>query len=92
MPRPRRIETAARTGESLRRSVPCCALSSRPPAHRHHHRASLSGIRKIRHVIIIMQENRSFDSYFGTYPGADGIPARNGRIHRLPARPADEAL
>jgi len=29
----------------------------------------------IRHVIIIMQENRSFDSYFGTFPGADGIPA-----------------
>jgi phospholipase C len=23
-----------------------------------------------------MQENRSFDHYFGTYPGADGIPAR----------------
>ena len=34
----------------------------------------LSGIHKIRHVVIIMQENRSFDSYFGTYPGADGIP------------------
>ncbi len=29
---------------------------------------------KIDHVVIIMQENRSFDSYFGTYPGADGIP------------------
>ena len=29
----------------------------------------------IQHVIIIMQENRSFDSYFGTFPGADGIPA-----------------
>ena len=27
----------------------------------------------------IMQENRSFDSYFGTYPGADGIPMRHGR-------------
>src|SRR5216684_9311771 len=25
-----------------------------------------------------MQENRSFDSYFGTYPGADGIPMQNG--------------
>jgi phospholipase C len=36
------------------------------------------GIHKIRHVVIIMQENRSFDSYFGTYPGADGIPMRNG--------------
>ena len=35
----------------------------------------LVGIHKIQHVIIIMQENRSFDSYFGTYPGADGIPA-----------------
>ena len=37
-----------------------------------HHRHD--GIHKIRHVVIIMQENRSFDSYFGTYPGADGIP------------------
>jgi len=27
-----------------------------------------AGIHKIKHVIIIMQENRSFDSYFGTYP------------------------
>jgi phospholipase C len=37
-----------------------------------------TGIHKIKHVIVIMQENRSFDSYFGTYPGADGIPMRNG--------------
>jgi len=29
----------------------------------------------IKHVIIIVQENRSFDSYFGTFPGADGIPS-----------------
>jgi len=32
-------------------------------------------IHKIRHVIVVMQENRSFDSYFGTFPGADGLPA-----------------
>jgi phospholipase C len=38
-----------------------------------------SGIQKIKHVVIIMQENRSFDSYFGTYPGADGIPMRKGK-------------
>ncbi len=37
-----------------------------------------AGIHKIRHVVVIMQENRSFDSYFGTYPGADGIPTQNG--------------
>jgi phospholipase C len=33
-------------------------------------------IHRIRHVIVVMQENRSFDNYFGTYPGADGIPRR----------------
>ena len=33
-----------------------------------------NGIHLIRHVVVIMQENRSFDSYFGTYPGADGLP------------------
>jgi len=36
----------------------------RPPA----------GLEKIDHIVIIMQENRSFDHYFGTFPGADGIP------------------
>ena len=36
------------------------------------------GIHKITHVIVIEQENRSFDSYFGTYPGADGIPVQDG--------------
>jgi phospholipase C len=38
-----------------------------------------TGIHKIRHVVVIMQENRSFDNYFGTFPGADGIPMRHGK-------------
>ena len=38
-----------------------------------------TGISKIKHVVIITQENRSFDSYFGTYPGADGIPMQDGK-------------
>jgi phospholipase C len=33
---------------------------------------------KIKHVVVVMQENRSFDSYFGTFPGADGIPMTGG--------------
>jgi phospholipase C len=28
----------------------------------------------IRHLVVLMQENHSFDNYFGTYPGAEGIP------------------
>ena len=50
-------------------SVP---LTAAPPGQ------PLEGIHKIQHVVIIMQENRSFDSYFGTFPGADGIPMKNG--------------
>jgi phospholipase C len=46
-----------------------------------------TGIHKIRHVVIIMQENRSFDSYFGTYPGADGIPGLAGNPGTVPCAP-----
>ncbi|MDQ6776171.1 MAG: alkaline phosphatase family protein [Actinomycetota bacterium] len=46
-----------------------------------------TGIQKIKHVVIIMQENRSFDHYFGTYPGADGIPGLAGNPGALPCVP-----
>jgi phospholipase C len=39
---------------------------------------SLTGIHQIQHVVVLMQENRSFDQYFGTFPGANGIPMSNG--------------
>ena len=32
----------------------------------------------IQHIVIINQENRSFDHYFGTFPGAVGIPMDGG--------------
>ena len=37
------------------------------------------GIFKLNHLIFIVQENRSFDHYFGTYPGADGIDLEHGK-------------
>lgn len=40
----------------------------------------------IQHVIIVMKENRSFDNYFGTFPGADGAThgrLSNGRLVQL---------
>jgi phospholipase C len=40
--------------------------------------SAAADIHKIKHVIVIQQENRSFDSYFGTYPGVDGIPMQDG--------------
>src|SRR5260370_28567712 len=47
-----------------------------------------SGIHKIQHVVVIMQENRSFDQYFGTYPGADGLPTQNGQFTTCVPDPA----
>ncbi len=35
-------------------------------ARRHH------GMRKIKHIVFIVKENRTFDNYFGTFPGVDG--------------------
>jgi phospholipase C len=49
------------------------ALTAPAGTHRKPPKAPV-GIHKIKHVIVIMQENRSFDHYFGTYPGADGFP------------------
>ena len=37
--------------------------------------ASLSTKTPIKHFVVLMQENHSFDNYFGHYPGADGLPA-----------------
>jgi phospholipase C len=45
---------------------------------RQHVLSTACDIHCIQHVVVIMQENRSFDSYFGTFPGAAGIPMQSG--------------
>jgi phospholipase C len=45
----------------------------------------------IRHIVFIIKENRTFDHYFGRYPGADGAThglTLDGR--RIPLRPAPD--
>ena len=36
--------------------------------------------RKIKYVFVLFQENRSFDFYFGTYPGANGLFSQNSTL------------
>ena len=58
--------------------VAACAIPASVGASQHR-----DPIHKIRHVVIVMQENRSFDEYFGTFPGADGLPRDSrGRFTR----------
>lgn len=50
--------------------------------------AALSG-NYIKHVVIMIQENRSFDNLFATFPGADGTTT--GKIHTGQSVPLHEA-
>jgi phospholipase C len=73
----RRLITAAAALAAL--VSPACALAT--PA---------EGIHNIQHVVMVMQENRTFDNYFGTYPGANGIPPGvciPDKVHKTCGRP-----
>ena len=42
-----------------------------------------AGMSKIQHIVFLIKENRSFDNYFGTYPGAYGAtsgPISDGTV------------
>jgi phospholipase C len=45
----------------------------------------------IQHIVVIFQENVSFDHYFGTYPNAMNLPGESSFI-ALPASPAVDGL
>jgi phospholipase C len=36
---------------------------------------------RVKHVFVIYQENRSFDSYFGSFPGADNLASPLAQMH-----------
>jgi len=46
-------------------------------------RAGSTGVEKIQHVIVIYQENWSFDGLYGKFPGADGLANAGERIRQL---------
>ena len=45
--------------------------------------AQPAGLEKIQHVIVIYQENWSFDGLYGRFPGADGIANAGERIRQM---------
>ncbi|MFF0436999.1 phosphocholine-specific phospholipase C [Streptomyces sp. NPDC004327] len=57
----------AATGSLLPPSLQA-AMAAEPPA---------GGMSAVRHVVVLMQENRSFDHYFGTLRGVRGFGDRN---------------
>jgi phospholipase C len=45
--------------------------------------AQPAGLEKIQHVIVIYQENWSFDGLYGQFPGAEGIANAGERIRQM---------
>ncbi len=58
-------------------------VSFSPPAKAQAENATfLANLRShIKHVFVIYQENRSFDSYFGTFPGADNLASPKAMLN-----------
>jgi phospholipase C len=71
--------------QELRAVLPADSRNVRSVSARH--MLGVLWLHKIKHVVIIMQENRSFDTYFGTFPGADGIPGLAGNPGTAPCVP-----
>src|ERR671923_2951906 len=45
--------------------------------------AQSAGLEKIQHIIVIYQENWSFDGLYGKFPGADGIANAGERVKQI---------
>ncbi len=70
------LNRSLRAGITLLPAVAAALLvAGRAPTQSAAPPAAPPGLEKIQHFVFIMQENRSFDHYFGTYPGAEGLPS-----------------
>jgi len=41
------------------------------------------GLEKVNHIVVIYQENWSFDSLYGKFPGAHGFPDAGAAVHQV---------
>ena len=73
--------------EALSIVITLLLLAQLPAVH-----ASLTTTTPIRHVIVIMQENHSFDNYFGTYPTANGTLLDATTVHLQPVNGLVESV
>jgi phospholipase C len=72
------FKRSALTLVALAVTVGVGTVSSQKIAEFRRDRADRRPIRKIKHIVFIVKENRTFDNYFGTFPGANG--ATSGTI------------
>jgi phospholipase C len=71
-----------------RPSVPYISAMPPPPRRTHPDPGVVASggtdISAVQHIVVVLQENHTFDNYFGTYPGADGTLGKNLRLPTTP--------
>jgi kumamolisin len=45
---------------------------------------SIGALSAVKNIVVLLQENHTFDCYFGTYPGADGTAGKNICLPQTP--------
>src|ERR1700735_2998798 len=58
-----------------------CAASPAYAAPSGHDRVVADLRAHIKHVFVVYQENRAFDNYFGTFPGAENLTSALAKAH-----------
>jgi phospholipase C len=76
----RKDSAPAGSGPRIRRTQPIQVVESE-------NQLPASAIKKVKHIVVIYQENWSFDSLYGDFPGANGIddasPESLNQVDRL---------
>src|SRR2546427_1838687 len=85
--KPAAVVAAALLGLVLA-AVPAAASPSASPPSAQPRGAGHQAVTPVKHFIFLMQGGRTFDNYFGTYPGADGLSAGACQL-RVTGKPAD---
>src|SRR5215467_9543873 len=72
------LSSTAAIGFVVSHSVQAQKGDRREARQHHERRERHHDVDRIKHIVFIVKENRTFDNYFGTFPGADG--ATTGRL------------
>src|SRR6516225_10781973 len=91
VPRRAQVITATLAAVALSAAGATSAVASSGSAPAHHARNGSSTATPIKHLVVIFDENISFDHYFGTYPYAANPPGEPA-FHAKPGTPTVNGL
>src|SRR5690242_14468420 len=77
------LSTAATTTAAVATTAPPTAPAATAGAGVAAPAATTNSLGKLNHIVVIYQENWSFDSLYPTFPGANGIANAGDAIHQI---------